>query len=122
MGRLLFERGGPPDKIRVDNGCEFVSRDMDRWAYQRGVTLDFSRPGKPTGNAFIEAFNSKLRSECVNTHWFLSLEDACEKLDRWRRHYNEERPRSAIGNIPPIMLANPTGSDQPSGPGPGRKL
>ena len=94
-------------------GSEFVSWDMDLWAYQRGVTLDFSRPGKPTDNAFIEAFNSKLRSECVNTHWFLSLEDACEKLDRWRRHYNEERPHSAIGNIPPIMLVNPTGNTSP---------
>ena len=103
--------------IRVDNGSEFVSRDMDLWAYQRGVTLDFSRPGKPTDNAFIEAFNSKLRSECVNTHRFLSLEDACEKLDRWRRHYNEERPHSAIGNIPPIMLANPTGATSPPDPG-----
>jgi putative transposase len=74
------------------------------------------RPGKPTDNAFIEAFNSKLRSECVNRHWFLSLEDACEKLDRWRRHYNEERPHSAIGNIPPIMPANPTGATSPPGP------
>jgi putative transposase len=108
---------GYPKTIRVDNGSEFVSRDMDLWAYQRGVTLDFSRPGKPTDNAFIEAFNSKLRSECVNTHWFLSLEDACEKLDRWRRHYNEERPHSAIGNIPPIMLANPTGATSPPAPG-----
>ncbi len=108
---------GYPRTIRVDNGSEFVSRDMDLWAYQRGVTLDFSRPGKPTDNAFIEAFNSKLRSECVNTHWFLSLEDACEKLDRWRRHYNEERPHSAIGNIPPIMLANPTGDTSPPVPG-----
>ncbi|WP_416365316.1 IS3 family transposase [Sphingobium sp. JS3065] len=107
---------GYPKTIRVDNGSEFVSRDMDLWAYQRGVTLDFSRPGKPTDNAFIEAFNSKLRSECVNTHWFLSLEDACEKLDRWRRHYNEERPHSAIGNIPPIMLANPTGDTSPPDP------
>lgn len=98
-------------------GSEFVSRDMDLWAYQRGVTLDFSRPGKPTDNAFIEAFNSKLRSECVNTHWFLSLEDACEKLDRWRRHYNEELPHSAIGNIPPVMLANPTGATSPPDPG-----
>lgn len=108
---------GYPKTIRVDNGSEFVSRDMDLWAYQRGVTLDFSRPGKPTDNAFIEAFNSKLRGECVNTHWFLSLEDACEKLDRWRRHYNEERPHSAIGNIPPIMLANPTGATSPPDPG-----
>lgn len=108
---------GYPQTIRVDNGSEFVSRDMDLWAYQRGVTLDFSRPGKPTDNAFIEAFNSKLRSECVNTHWFLSLEDACDKLDRWRRHYNEERPHSAIGNIPPILLANPTGATSPPDPG-----
>lgn len=108
---------GYPKTIRVDNGSEFVWRDMDLWAYQRGVTLDFSRPGKPTDNAFIEAFNSKLRSECVNTHWFLSLEDACEKLDRWLRYYNEERPHSAIGNSPPIMLANPTGANSPPDPG-----
>ena len=84
-----------------------------RWAYQRGVILDFSRPGKPTDNAFIEAFNSKLRSECLNAHWSLSLEDACEKLEAWRRHYNEERPHSAIGNIPPIMLANSAGETSP---------
>src|SRR5690606_38185812 len=69
---------GYPKTIRVDNGSEFISRDMDLWAYQRGVILDFSRPGKPTDNAFIEAFNSKLRSECLNAHWFLSLADACE--------------------------------------------
>jgi putative transposase len=107
---------GYPKTIRVDNGSEFISRDMDLWAYQRGVTLDFSRPGKPTDNAFIEAFNSKLRSECLNTHWFLSLEDACEKLERWRRHYNEDRPHSAIGNIPPILLANSPGATSPPGP------
>ena len=77
---------GYPATIRVDNGSEFVSRDMDLWAYQRGVTLDFSRPGKPTDNAFIEAFNSKLRTECLNTHWFMNLEDACEKMEAWRRY------------------------------------
>ena len=97
----------------MDNGSEFISRDMDLWAYQRGVILDFSRPGKPTNNAFIEAFNSKLRSECLNAHWFLSLQDACEKLEAWRRHYNEERPHSAIGNIPPILLANSAGETSP---------
>jgi putative transposase len=66
-----------------------------------------------TDNAFIEAFNSKLRSECLNAHWFLSLEDACEELEAWRRHYNEERPHIAIGNIPPIMLANSAGETSP---------
>lgn len=65
---------------------------------------------RPTDNAFIEAFNSKLRSECLNAHWFLNLQDACEKLEAWRRHYNEERSHSAIGNIPPIMLANSAGA------------
>ncbi len=69
---------------------------------------------KPTDNAFIEAFNSKLRSECLNAHWFLSLQDACEKLEAWRRHYNEERPHSAIGTIPPILLANSAGATSPS--------
>ena len=93
--------------------AQFISKDMDLWANQRGVTLDFSRPGKPKDNAFIEALNSKLRSECLNAHLFLSLQDACEKLEAWRRHYNEERPRCAIGNISPIMLANSAGETSP---------
>lgn len=70
---------GFPKTIRVDNGPEFISRDMDLWAYHQGVILDFSRPGKPTDNAFIEAFNGKFRQECLNAHWFLSLADAAEK-------------------------------------------
>jgi len=73
--------------------------------------------GKPTDNAFIEAFNNKLRSECVNTHRLRSLEDSCGKPDQWRRHYNKERPHGAIGNIPPIMLANPTEATSPPDPG-----
>jgi len=77
---------------------------MDLWAYQRGVTLGFSRPGKPTDNAFIESFNGRFRQECLNTHWFMSLADAREKVEAWRRYYNEERPHSAIGNKSPIML------------------
>ena len=59
---------GYPTTIRVDQGTEFVSRDLDLWAYARGVVLDFSRPGKPTDNAFIESFNGKLRAECLNQH------------------------------------------------------
>ena len=100
---------GYPESIRVDQGSEFVSRDLDLWAYRRGVTLDFSRPGKPTDNAFIEAFNGRLRAECLNTHWFLSLADAREKLEAWRRDYNEVRPHGAIGNKPPILLMNHPG-------------
>ena len=81
----VCQRIGYPATIRVDQGSEFISRDMDLWAYQRGVILDFSRPGKPTDNAFIEAFNGRFRAECLNSHWFMSLEDAAEKLEAWRR-------------------------------------
>jgi len=99
-------RVGLPKTIRVDQGTEFVSRDLDLWAYQRDVTLDFSRPGKPTDNAFIESFNGKFRAECLNAHWFMSLDDARRKCEAWRRDYNEERPHSAIGNKTPIALVN----------------
>ena len=76
---------GFPKTIRVDQGSEFISRDLDLWAYLHGVTLDFSRPGKPTDNAFIEAFNGKLRQECLSAHWVLTLADAREKMEAWRR-------------------------------------
>jgi len=62
---------GFPKSIRVDNSPEFISKSLDWWAYFKGVNLDFSRPGKPTDNAFIESFNGKLRIECLNQHWFL---------------------------------------------------
>lgn len=105
---------GYPRTIRVDHGSEFVSRDLDLWAYAKGVTLDFSRPGKPTDNAFIEAFNSKFRSECLNAHWFMSLDDARSKMEDWRRYYNEERPHSGIGQKVPILLHNTGGASSPS--------
>ena len=105
---------GYPKTIRVDQGSEFVSRDLDLWAYANSVTLDFSRPGKPTDNAFIEAFNSKVRSECLNAHWFMSLDDARSKLEDWRRYYNEERPHSGIGQMTPILLHKPGGASSPS--------
>jgi len=104
---------GYPKTIRVDQGSEFVSRDLDLWAYAKGVTLDFSRPGKPTDNAFIEAFNGRLRAECLNAHWFLTLADAREKLEDWREYYNEDRPHGAIGNKPPVSLMTPAGASSP---------
>ena len=67
---------GKPQTIRVDNGPEFISRSLDLWASFNGVKLDYCRPGKPTDNAFIESFNGRLRVECLNQHWFLSLEEA----------------------------------------------
>ena len=105
---------GMPKTIRVDNGSEFISRDLDLWAYVNGVTLDFSRPGKPTDNGFIEAFNSKFRAECLNQHWFMTLADAQEKMEDWRRDYNEVRPHSAIGYKVPSALQNPGDAASPS--------
>ena len=104
---------GYPKTIRVDQGTEFVSRDLDLWAYVKGVTLDFSRPGKPTDNAFIEAFNGRFRAECLNAHWFLTLADAREKLEDWRKYYNEDRPHGAIGNKTPVCLMTPAGAPSP---------
>ena len=104
VSRVTAVRGAPKS-IRVDNGPEFVSKALDRWAYATGVTLDFSRPGKPTDNAFIESFNGRLRDECLNAHWFLSLADARAKIEAWRRHYNESRPHTSLGWMTPAEYA-----------------
>ena len=92
---------GLPKRIQVDNGSEFISKVLDKWAYENGVTLDFSRPGTPTDNPFIESFNGSFRDECLNVHWFLSLDDARDKIERWRIDYNRFRPHSSLGDITP---------------------
>ncbi|TWT17273.1 IS3 family transposase [Luteimonas marina] len=96
---------GVPERIQADNGSEFISIAMDRWAYDHGVTMDFSRPGKPTDNPFIESFNGSFRDECLNIHWFLSLEDARRKIESWRLDYNHFRTHSSLGDIPPAEFA-----------------
>lgn len=101
LERLALFRG-MPEAITVDNGAEFCSKALDAWAYQRGVKLDFIRPGRPVENGFIESFNGKLRDECLNTEIFFTLEDARQKLERWRKDYNEQRPHSALGGLPPM--------------------
>ena len=93
-----------PDRIQVDNGSEFISKVLDKWAYENQVVLDFSRPGKPTDNPFIESFNGSFRDECLNSHWFLSLDDAREKIENWRVEYNEYRPHSSLENLTPIQF------------------
>ena len=106
---------GCPRTIRVDNGPEFVSKELDLWAFIRGVALEFSRPGKPTDNAFIESFNGKFRSECLNANWFLSLDEARRKCEAWRRDYNNVRPHSSLGGKTPSELhPRPGNPDQPS--------
>jgi len=86
----------------VDNGSEFISKALDKRAYENGVALDFSRPGKPTDNPFIESFNGSFRDECLNSHWFLSLEDAREKIELWREEYNTFRPHSSLKYLMPV--------------------
>ena len=97
LERVTAERG-KPFSIQVDNGPEFISTSLDLWAYFNGVKLDFSRPGKPTDNAFIESFNGRLREECLNQHWFSSLDEAKRLTESWREDYNRQRPHSALGN------------------------
>ncbi len=96
---------GRPGAIRVDNGPEFISKDLDLWAYWNKVKLDFPRPGKPTDNAFIESFNARFSMECLNEHWFLTLDDARGKIESWRLDYNECRPHSSLGNVPQAEFA-----------------
>jgi putative transposase len=99
---------GAPRELRVDNGPEFTGKMLDLWAYLHGVTLDFSRPGKPTDNAFIESFNGRVREECLNQAYFTSLEDARERVEAWRLEYNAERPHGALGYLAPEEFAAST--------------
>ncbi len=97
----LGEIRGLPQLLVMDNGPEFAGQALDVWAYERGVKLHFIQPGKPVQNAFIESFNGKMRDECLNEHWFLSLGEARETIETWRRDYNEVRPHTSLGNRTP---------------------
>ena len=108
---------GTPKTIRVDHGPEFISKALDLWAFLNGVTLDFSRLGKPTNNAYIESFHGSFRAECLNASWFLSLQDARTKCEAWRMEYNEVRPHSSIGQKTPNELAKASGQDPCPTPG-----
>jgi putative transposase len=96
---------GLPRTIVVDNGPEFAGRTLDAWAYARGVTLRFIRPGKPIENAYVESFNGKFRDECLNEHWFVSLADAKAVIEAWRVDYNTVRPHSSLAGRTPDQFA-----------------
>lgn len=100
--RRIAARRGAPRRIYSDNGSEFAGRMVDLWAYVDKVTLEFSRPGKPTDNAYIESFNGSLQDECLNTHRFEDLTDAQEKLQAWQQEYNESRPHKALDGLTPL--------------------
>jgi len=98
----VFARRPMPEVLMLDNGPEFAGNALDAWADQHRVTLHFIQPGKPVQNAFIESVNGKFRDECVNEHWFLTLQEAQVVIDAWRREYNEERTHSTIGDMTPM--------------------
>ena len=104
LERLASTRGRP-GTISVDNGPEFAGRALDEWAHRHGVTLQFIRPGKPVENAYIESFNGRLRDECLNVHWFLSVADARRQIEAWRIGYNVARPHSGLAGRTPEEYA-----------------
>jgi putative transposase len=107
--RISFERE-LPGRVFLDNGPEFIGKVLGMWVYEKKVTLGFSRPGKPTDNAFIESFNGSFRDECLNLHWFLSLNDAKKKIEAWREESNTFRPHSSLGNLTPREFAETSAS------------
>jgi putative transposase len=106
LDRISEQRGGYPKTLVVDNGPEFTGRELDAWAHRHKVDILFIRPGKPIENAFVESFNGRMRDECLNQHWFISLNDARTRIEEWRIDYNTERPHSALGNLPPARYAD----------------
>lgn len=97
----LKRQGIKPQYIVLDNGPEFISQALGKWAYENGVILNHIRPGKPTENGFIESFNGKLREECLSINWFSNLTESKQIIEQWRREYNENRPHSSLGNLTP---------------------
>jgi putative transposase len=94
-----------PQIITIDHGTEFTSKAFDEWAWSHSIKLDFTRPGKPTDNGFIESFNGRLRDECLNASEFVSLEDAKIRIEAWRQDYNDQRPHGSLGNLTPSEFA-----------------
>lgn len=104
LDRLALSRG-LPRIIRTDNGKEFCGKAMVEWAHARGVALRLIEPGKPNQNAYVESFNGRFRDECLNEHWFANLLQARTVIETWRREYNEERPKKALGGMTPGAYA-----------------
>jgi putative transposase len=111
LERIRKQRGAP-GSIQVDNGSEFYSKALDAWSYRHGIQLEFIRPGRPTDNGHIESFNGKLRDECLNVNLFFSLGDARDKLEEWRKIYNEIRPHRSLGGMPPSEYAKAATQNQ----------
>lgn len=97
----LIEDKGAPKAIVSDNGTEFTSHSVLKWAQEAGVEWQYIQPGKPMQNGYIESFNGKLRDECLNENWFLGLSEAKETIEKWRIDYNNIRPHSSLKGLTP---------------------
>ena len=95
LEQLIAERG-VPESLRCDNGPEFTSRRMLGWAEDRKLLLVHIQPGKPMQNGHVESFHGRLRDECLNVHWFRTLQEVRATLETWRQEYNCERPHSGL--------------------------
>ena len=91
-------------RVRCDNGPEYISQALVSWANEHRITLIYIQPGKPTQNAYIERFNRTARHEWLDLHSFVSLEHAQDLATQWLWLYNNERPNTAIGGVPPRQL------------------
>jgi putative transposase len=96
---------GYPVAVRTDNGPEFTSRAFLAWTTLHGIRHILIQPGRPMQNGYIESFNGKFRDECLNEQWFQSLPQARDCIAEWRKDYNEVRPHSSLGRIPPAQFA-----------------
>ncbi len=112
----IGSRRGYPSRIVLDNDTKCTSKALDRWAYEHGVELWFIRPGKPIENCFVESFNGRFRDECLNVHWFLTLDDARRRIETWRIDYNHVRPHSSLGEQPPAEYRRGLRSQATSAP------
>ena len=97
----LMKERGKPEMILSDNGTEFTSNGVWQWSNERKITWNYIEPGKPYQNGNIESFNGKLRDECLNENWFLTLRDAQRQVEKWRNDYNHQRPHSALMGLTP---------------------
>lgn len=92
---------GYPQKLRMDNGPEFISSALAEWAEHHGIHLEFIQPGKPTQNSYVERFNRTYRDEILNMYVFRTLTEVRERTECWVREYNEERPHDSLGDLTP---------------------
>jgi putative transposase len=116
LDRLVWELG-LPESLRVDNGPEFISMTLDRWAFQHGIVLDFIQPGKPTQNAHVESFNGRFRDECLAQAHFPTLARARAEIELWRVDYNCHRPHSALGYLAPKTFGDQARGTMPPSAG-----